>query len=64
MADKGSILGAGLAAAENTAEKIFHPAERTRDQEWRQRALVEAEVTAKREVGANFEEVKQREDEG
>ena len=41
-----------------------HPAERTRDQERRQRALTEAEAEAeaKREVGTNCEEVKRRED--
>ena len=45
-----------------------HPAERTRNQEWRQRSLSEAEekaeadAEAKREVGASCEEVKLRED--
>ena len=43
-----------------------HPAERTRNQEWRQSALVEAkayvEEEAKREVVTNDEEVKLRED--
>ena len=41
-----------------TAATVFHPAVRARDQEWRQRALSEA----KREVGANYEELKLRED--
>ena len=41
-----------------------HPAERTRDQECRQPTLAEAnaEAETKREVGANDEEVKLRED--
>ena len=41
-----------------------HLAERTCDQKWRQRALTEseAEAEAKREVDANYEEVKQRGD--
>ena len=41
-----------------TAETVFQPAVQARDQEWRQRALSEA----KREVGANCEELKLRED--
>ena len=45
------------------AVTVFHPEEWRHDQEWWQRALEEAEVEAyaKREVGANCEEVKQRE---
>ena len=54
----GAGLAAGFAAAENTTETVFRRAERTRDQEWNQHALVEADVTVKWEVGANSEYVK------
>ena len=48
---------AAAAATANTAETVFHPTERTRDQEWNQHDIAEAEMTAKREVGANYEEI-------
>ena len=54
-ADKVSVSIVGLVAA---AVMVFHPAERTRGQEWRQCALAEVEAKAKREVGENCEEVK------
>ena len=56
----GSVSGAESAAAEEAT--VFHPAEQTRNQEWRQHDLSVVEAEAKREVGANCEESKQRED--
>ena len=37
---------------------VFQPLEKKRDQELQKRALAEGEAEAKREVGANSEEVK------
>ena len=43
---------------------MFYPEEHTSDQEWRHRDLAALEAEAKREVAANCEEVKLREDKG
>ena len=39
-----------------------HPSKQTRDREWQLRALAEVEAEAKKEVGANCDELKGRED--